>query len=407
MAETKNWSAIILCPLVAGCGAASSPDNPGPTTPGPGGSALAAPAPNAPGDQSQLSTLQPTLTVLNVASTQTGARTYEFQISDRTDFAAVASAVASSGGFQVVVSRGGVAEGADGRTSFTPDQDLQPTTRFYWRARVAQGGTTSAWSATQSFNSRLVGYNRAGELYDPLIHGETVGTIIGSTTFVDGKGIRINSSNSYVRYQLPQTIPSGEFSVKVEGLRPNGPGGKLRVFSMMDGTGNLFNSKFRSTCSTAAFLATPTTPFRSRRSTVTRTSNLNPTWRDASRRFDCPIRHVPITGKPPGAPESTCSFRKTGSPAIPSTITESSRLAAPTLPLLTMPISGRITVRSAKKTDRGRASRIATCGSATARDRRHSAAHSTSNRGLAHSRHRVVQEIDWNIGSPWATVDDR
>ena len=243
MSEVKSWSAIVLCLLVAGCGGSDSSGTP-PTTPGPGGSTLAAPVPNAPGDQSQLSSLRPTLTVLNVSSAQTGPRTYEFQISDRTDFSAVPSAVVMSGGFQVVVSRSGIAEGADGRTSYTPDQDLQPTTRFYWRARVAQGGTTSAWSATQSFNSKLVGYNRAGELYDPLIHGETVGSIIGSTTFVDGKGIRINNSNSYVRYQLPQTIASGEFSVEVEGLRPNGPGGKLRVFSMMDGTGNLFNSKF-------------------------------------------------------------------------------------------------------------------------------------------------------------------
>ena len=241
MSEMRSWSAIVLGLLVAGCGGSSSSGTP-PTTPGPSGSALSAPVPNAPADQSQLSTLRPTLTVLNVTSTQTGARTYEFQISDRTDFAVVAPA--SSGVFQVVVSRSGVAEGADGRTSFTPDQDLQPTTRFYWRARVTQGGTTSPWSATQTFNSRLVGYNRAGELYDPLIHGETIGTIVGSATFVDGRGIRINNSNSYVRYQLPQTISSGEFSVEVEGLRPNGPGGKLRVFSMMDGTGNLFNSKY-------------------------------------------------------------------------------------------------------------------------------------------------------------------
>lgn len=37
--------------------------------------------------------------------------------------------------------------------------------------------------------------------------------------------------------------PRGEFSVEVEGLRPNGPGGKLRVLSMMDGARNLFNSE--------------------------------------------------------------------------------------------------------------------------------------------------------------------
>jgi hypothetical protein len=67
---------------------------------------------------------------------------------------------------------------------------------------------------------------------------------VGSTTFVDGKGIRINDGNSYVRYQLPQTITSGEFSADVTGLYPNGPGGKMRVLSMMDGGNNLCKSKF-------------------------------------------------------------------------------------------------------------------------------------------------------------------
>ena len=39
-----------------------------------------------------------------------------------------------------------------------------------------------------------------GELYDPLIHGETVGEVIGSADWISGKGLRINSNTSYVRY---------------------------------------------------------------------------------------------------------------------------------------------------------------------------------------------------------------
>ena len=39
-------------------------------------------------------------------------------------------------------------------------------------------------------------------------------------------------------------MSNGEFSVEVEGLYANAPGAKLKVFSMMDGTGNLFNSKY-------------------------------------------------------------------------------------------------------------------------------------------------------------------
>lgn len=243
MTGMKSWFALALCTVLAGCGSKSTTTS-GPTGPTstPANLTLSAPGAESPANQAQLSTLKPTLTVSNGTSNQTGARTYEFQISDRSDFAALGPS--SSSQFLVVVAKTGVPEGTDGKTSFTPEQDLQPTTRFYWRARVIQGTAASDWSETRSFNSKLMGYNRAGELYDPLIHGETIGSLIGSTTFVDGKGIRINDQNSYVRYQLAQTIPNGEFSVELEGLRPNGPGGKLRVFSMMNGTGNLCNSKF-------------------------------------------------------------------------------------------------------------------------------------------------------------------
>ena len=100
--------------------------------------------PESPANNDQLDTLRPTLTVTNGTSTQSGARTYEFQISDRADFAAMS---APAGTFMIVATKTGVPEGTNGRTSYTPDQDLQPTTRFYWRARVAQGAATSDWSA--------------------------------------------------------------------------------------------------------------------------------------------------------------------------------------------------------------------------------------------------------------------
>src|SRR4029079_11669672 len=113
----------------------------------------------------------------------------------------------------------GIAEGSGGKTSFTVDSDLQPTTMFFWRARAIQGSATGPWSETFQFRSKLIGFNRAGELYDPLIHRETVGTPVGSTTFIDGKGIRINDGQSWVTYLLAATITNGEFSMDVEGLR--------------------------------------------------------------------------------------------------------------------------------------------------------------------------------------------
>lgn len=235
--STKKWLITALCALsVTACNKTSAP----PTTPTPSAPTLTSPTPDSPADQTQLSTLRPTLTVKNGTSDQAGTRTYEFQVSDKSDFSTNTVSV-----FTVVVNKTGVAEGGSGTTSLTVDSDLQPTTRFYWRARMTQGATVSAWSATRSFNSKLVGYNKAGELYDPLIFGETVGTIIGSSTWVDGKGLKLNNQTSYVRYQLPQTITNGEMSVEVEGLYANGPGSKLKIFSMQDGTGNLFDSKYQ------------------------------------------------------------------------------------------------------------------------------------------------------------------
>ncbi len=195
---------------------------------------LTAPVPLTPSDGEQTSTLKPTLTVQNgTTDQQGGARTYEFQISDKSDFSTT------------VAARAGVAESGDGKTSFTPEQDLQPTTRYYWRGRMTQGTVTSEWSSVRRFNSKLVGFIRSGELYDPLIHGETVGERIGSTEFIPGKGIRLNSSTSHVRFLLPQTITSGEFSVEVEGLQANAPGNKSKVFGMQEGLGDFITNRYR------------------------------------------------------------------------------------------------------------------------------------------------------------------
>ncbi|MEP6914844.1 MAG: hypothetical protein ABJC89_04330, partial [Acidobacteriota bacterium] len=197
---------------------------------------VTAPALDSPANNQQLDNLRPTLTVRNATSDQTGTRTYEFQISDNPAF--TAANTSNIPGFAATVGKTGVAEGTGGKTSFTPDSDLQPTTLFNWRARAVQGTTTGPWSASGTFKSKLVGYNRPGELYDPLIHGETVGQIVGSATFIPGRGLQLNQGAGFVgfvKYVLPQTISSGEFSMEVEGLRANGPGDKAKVFGMQQG----------------------------------------------------------------------------------------------------------------------------------------------------------------------------
>lgn len=199
---------------------------------GSGTGSLTAPTLDSPGDDEQLGTLRPTLVVRNGSSTRTGAKTYDFQVSDSTSFTTITA------------SKTGIAEDISGKTSATLDADLQSATRFYWRSRLVQAGANSDWSATGKFKTKIAGYNRAGELYDPLVGGDTVGTPSGNTSFVSGKGLKINDGNSYVMYALPQTMSSGVFEMEVEGLYANGPDAKMKIFSMFDGTGNLTGSRY-------------------------------------------------------------------------------------------------------------------------------------------------------------------
>jgi hypothetical protein len=230
-------AAAAVAAITCACGGSKSTT---PTTPTPPPAAtLTAPKLDSPAANAQLDTLRPTLTVQNVTSDQpTGTRTYEFQISDTTTFSATTTS-SDIRGFDAQVGKTGISEGSGGKTSFTVDADLQPTTVFYWRARASQAGAVGPWSDTFQFKSKLVGFSRPGELYDPLIHGETVGTIVGSATFLPGQGLQLNQGSGgvvgYVRYILPQTISNGEFSMDVMGLRANGPGDKAKVFGMQEG----------------------------------------------------------------------------------------------------------------------------------------------------------------------------
>ena len=90
-----------------------------------------------------------------------------------------------------------------------------------------------------------MGFIRDGALFDPLIHGETVGERIGSTTFIPGKGLKLNTVNSFVRYRLPRAVMSGEYSMDVEGLAANGPGDKCKVFGMQEGTSEFVTNDYR------------------------------------------------------------------------------------------------------------------------------------------------------------------
>jgi hypothetical protein len=239
--------ALSVALVAAACGDDPPPTQPTPPPPPPppANPVLTAPTADSPVEDAQLSTLRPTLVVRRATSDQVGPRTYEFQISDDPDFApASASSVARY--HRVVVSQSGVAEGPND-ASFTVAVDLQPTTRFYWRARARQGTVDGPWSTVATFRTKVEGYNRAGELYDPLTNGTTIGTVVNSVTLTPGRGATINSNESHIRYQLAQTVTAGEFSMEVDGIQNNSPGDKTKIMSMYDGDGDITVSDYRMT----------------------------------------------------------------------------------------------------------------------------------------------------------------
>jgi hypothetical protein len=207
---------------------------------------LTAPRCDGPEENEQLHTLQPTLRILNATADQTGSRTYEFQISDDPDFQP-SSAANIAGAYKVIAAQAGVAEGGDGKTTWEVGGELQPTTRFYWRARARQGTTDGPWSETATFRTRVQGYMRVGEVYDPLANATTVGAPVGNLTFTPGRGVTINSNDSHVRYELPQTLMSGQFSFDADGIQNNSPGDKTKMMAMYDGNGDITTSDWRFT----------------------------------------------------------------------------------------------------------------------------------------------------------------
>ena len=127
--------AAVLAALSVACGSSKTT----PTTPTPVSATLTAPKLDSPAASAQTDTLRPTLTVQNATSDQpTGTRTYEFQISDTSSFTA-ATVSSTVQGFNAQVGKTGITEGSGGKTSYTVESDLQPTTVFFWRARAIQG----------------------------------------------------------------------------------------------------------------------------------------------------------------------------------------------------------------------------------------------------------------------------
>jgi hypothetical protein len=120
---------------------------------------------------------------------------------------------------------------------------------YGWRARAELNQNFGPWSTVWTLKTpdQPEGYIRPGEVYDPLINGKTIGRRFGRTTFIPGKGLRIDDQTGHVEYLLPQTMTTGEMSVLVTGLRTNTEGGKTKIMAMREGRSDITTNPFRMT----------------------------------------------------------------------------------------------------------------------------------------------------------------
>jgi len=164
-----------------------------------------------------------------------------------------ASGIALQYRFELTNAAGGVVEsvlvnGGSGTTSRTIAADLEGDATYQWRARPEYQGTPGPWSARFSFIApQTTGYIRGPELYDPLTNGTTIGTIVGPVTFIPGVGVRLETGDSRIVYELGAPLEDGELSALVTGVTTNTEGGKTKIFGMAQGYGDQTVNPYRLT----------------------------------------------------------------------------------------------------------------------------------------------------------------
>lgn len=136
-----------------------------------------------------------------------------------------------------------------GVLSYTVPVNLDNDKTFRWRARAELDNAAGPWSAYETFLSmkQPEGYNRPGELFDPLTNGKTIGTVVGPVEFIAGQGVKLLTHDSYITYTLPETIQEGEFSIMVTGIDEGNPGDKTKVMCMQEDGGDITVNDYRFT----------------------------------------------------------------------------------------------------------------------------------------------------------------
>ncbi len=229
-ALAASAATVVACSGSASTPASPSTAVPGSTAAGPDGSTLKATAPSAisPVNDQPVSDT-PTLTASS-ASLKFGAASPTFQYRFEL-FNDSGTKVGDSGPMS--------------GPSWKVASVLDFKKRYTWHARAEYQGAAGPWSATASFISPEGGYIRGSEVFDPLTNGKSVGELNGNTTFIPGKGLRLEDFASFVRYAIPVTITAGEFSMEVEGLQASAAGNKSKVFGAQQGTDDFITDPYR------------------------------------------------------------------------------------------------------------------------------------------------------------------
>jgi hypothetical protein len=182
---------------------------------------------------------QPTLVVSNSTLAYSGNNsilTYKFVVFNAAGVAVYTSPL--------------VASGTGGTTSHTVTAALDPEQTYSWYARAEYSGTFGAWSSRS--NSSFVmpansGFIKGNEMYDPLIAGKTVGTPSGPIQWIPNVGVKLLALESYIAYELPETLFEGEFSLLVTDMPANTKGGKTKLFAMGQGYSDIVTNEYRAT----------------------------------------------------------------------------------------------------------------------------------------------------------------
>jgi hypothetical protein len=243
---------VLLCSVVSAVAlaVACGKSNPSPTSPSAGGTTSGTGAAadgstlkaTAPTTVSPVNGAQPDIIVLtaNASKLSFGSGTLQYQFQIRSGSTVIYDSQAA--GVSVLASGGTV--------TLQPTATLTPDATYTWRVRATMQSAAGPWSSDATFKAPVGGYIRGAELFDPLLAGRTVGTLVGGANLT-ANGVNLPNATSWVQYQLPETIQAGEFSMMITGLSTTTGerthGAKASVAAMGEGFANITTNDYRAT----------------------------------------------------------------------------------------------------------------------------------------------------------------